>query len=143
MSRTIVVGVDGSEGSDRALEWCAVNAPKLGAEVVAVHAFHAPYAYPALDVPSMPVEVDKWKKEAQRLLETEWTAALGDVPHRTMFVDGSPGRAVVEVSDELGADLIVVGSRGRGGVAELVLGSVSHHLAHHARRPVLIVPPPN
>lgn len=142
MSRTIVVGVDGSEGSDRALEWCAMNAPDLGAEVVAVHAFHAPYAYPSLDVPSLPVEVDKWKKEAQRLLESEWTAALGDVPHRTVFAEGPPARAITDVADDLGADLIVAGSRGRGGVAELFLGSVSHHLAHHARRPVLIVPPP-
>lgn len=142
MSRTIVVGVDGSEGSDRALEWCAANAPTLDAEVVAVHAFHSPYAYPSLDVPSLPVEVDKWKKEAQRLLESEWTAALGDVPHRTVFAEGPPAQAVTEVADELGADLIVAGSRGRSGVAELFLGSVSHHLTHHARRPVLIVPPP-
>lgn len=142
MGRTIVVGVDGSEGSERALEWCAVHAPKLDAEVVAVHAFHAPYAYPALDVPSMPVEVDEWRKEARRLLETEWTAALEGVPHRTVLVEGPSGRCVSETADDLGADLIVAGSRGRGGVAELVLGSVSHYLAHHARRPVLIVPPP-
>lgn len=142
MSRTVVAGVDGSEGSDRALEWCAVNAPKLDAEVVAVHVFHTPYAYPALDAPSMPVEIDRWKTEARRLLESEWTAALGDVPHRTMFVEGSPARDIAEVADDLGADLIVVGSRGRGEVAELFLGSVSHHLAHHARRPLVIVPPP-
>lgn len=137
----IVVGVDGSEGSDRALEWCRDHAPKMGASIVAVHAFSPYYGFPALDMPGAVIDVEGWRKEVQRALETEWTAALGDTPHRVVLVEGAAAHAILDVAEREGADLVVVGSRGRSSVAELFLGSVSHHLVHRASRPVLVVPP--
>ena len=53
--------------------------------------------------------------------------------------DGRPATVISEAADEFDADLIMVGRRGRGGVAELVLGSVSHELVLHSKRPVLVI----
>ena len=136
----IVVGVDGSEGSRRALAWCREHAPALGAEVVAVHGFSTPYLFTSYGAPEVAVDMDAWQKEAQRAFETEWTEELADVAHRTVFVAAPAARALLDTADDVDAGMIVVGSRGRGGFAELVLGSVSHHVTHHSRRPVLIVP---
>jgi nucleotide-binding universal stress UspA family protein len=57
-------------------------------------------------------------------------------------VDTPPWRGIVKVADEIDAELIVLGSEGRMGLSELLEGSVSHDVAEHARRPVLVVPPP-
>jgi nucleotide-binding universal stress UspA family protein len=53
--------------------------------------------------------------------------------------DGRPARVIADVADREDADLVVVGRRGRGGIAELLLGSVSHELTHHCDRPVIVV----
>lgn len=55
---------------------------------------------------------------------------------------GAIGDTVVAIADELDAGLVVIGSRGRRGLATLVLGSVSHHVSHHVRRPLLVIPSP-
>lgn len=144
MATTIVVGIDGSEGSTRALEWCRDHAAGLDAEVVVVHAFSlAAFALPSYEVPSMAEVASQTREELARLLATEWTAPVAGIPHRTELVEGPAARALIDVADQEGAELIVVGSRGRGGFAELVLGSVSHQLLHHSRVPVLVVPPPD
>ena len=56
---------------------------------------------------------------------------------------GSPGAAIVDVADDVGAALIVMGSRGHHGLKGVLLGSVSHHVSHHARRPTFIIPSPD
>jgi nucleotide-binding universal stress UspA family protein len=56
------------------------------------------------------------------------------------MVDGPPSAAIIKVAADEQADLVVVGRRGRGGFSELLLGSVSHQLAHHVGRPLVIVP---
>lgn len=137
----ILLGLDGSEGAAHALFWCRKNAPKLGAEVLAVHVYSlAAFTLPYYDVPSIAEAADETRQELARLLDTEWTAHLEGVPHRTALVEGPAARTLLELAEKEAATMIVVGSRGRGGFAELLLGSVSHHLAHHAKCPVLIVP---
>lgn len=143
MMTRMVVGVDGSESSARAVEWCARYAARLDGEVVAVHAIEEPiYPVPALayvPVPAIPPEA---REEILRTLETEWCKPLADagVRFRAVLADGPPALTIERIAEDEDADLIVTGSRGRGGFAELLLGSTSHHLSHHTKRPLVIVP---
>jgi len=143
MSTKIVVGVDGSESASRAVEWCARMAPRLAAEVVAVHAVEEPvYPVPTLAYVAVPPLSDESRAELLRLLDEEWCAPLRNagVTYRAELTDGPSASVLVQVADAEDADLLVTGRRGRGGFAELVLGSTSHHLTHHAGRPLVIVP---
>jgi nucleotide-binding universal stress UspA family protein len=72
----------------------------------------------------------------------EWCASLNaaSVPCLSIVTDGPPAAAIIAIAEEGEADLVVTGRRGLGGFAELLLGSTTHHLAHHLDRPLLIVP---
>jgi nucleotide-binding universal stress UspA family protein len=142
-ARHIVVGLDGSAGSAAAARWCAETAPLLDADVIAVYALPLSVGVFPPTVPIVvPVEYDE---ETRRALADElekWCEPLrsAGVEVRSTLVDGEPSEALMRVADDVDAALIVTGRRGRGGFAELLLGSVPHRLTHHARRPVLVVP---
>ena len=136
----IVVGVDGSEGAQSALAWAAREARLHGALLEAVHAWMLPYG---LGFPYASANFDPaWIEEsAQATLD----AAVGGIdtdglahPVEGILVNGGATPAILERAK--GADLIVVGSRGVGGFAGLLLGSVSHQVVHHATTPVVVVP---
>lgn len=142
MTSRIVVGVDGSQHSERAVEWCAEHARALGAQVVAVHSVDLPvYAgatpyYPALFL------TPEQREELRDVVTRDWCKPLADagVTFRAVLADDTPAAAIIKSADAEEAVLVVVGRRGRGGFAELLLGSVSHQLAHHLKRPLVIVP---
>jgi nucleotide-binding universal stress UspA family protein len=139
----ILVGIDGSEASLRALGWCANHAGQLGAEVVAVHTIDLPIVVsptvPGFNLPDFrPVDREAIEETATK----EWCAPLreAEVPFRVLLRDGAPAESIIEAARTENADLVVTGSRGRGGFAELLLGSTSHALSHHLHRPLLIIP---
>jgi nucleotide-binding universal stress UspA family protein len=138
MSR-IVVGVDGSAGSQRALRWALEEARLRNASVHVVHAWHAPYVMPSPMAPVVTYEYDPIQRTAEDVLagavRAEDTRGL-DV-HEVLVCD-SAAPALLDAAK--GADLLVVGSRGRGGFAGLLLGSVSQSVAQHAPCPVVVVP---
>lgn len=139
----VVVGLDGSDGSHRALQWCIDHAGALDAEVVAVHALSIPVMLiPERGMPSLLVESDGVLHERVEKDVEEWCKSLREAgtPYRSCIIDGQAAAVLDDVATKEGAELIAVGRRGRGGFAELVLGSVSHQLAHHAHTPVLIIP---
>jgi nucleotide-binding universal stress UspA family protein len=127
--KRIVLGVDGSGGSQIAAAWCANLAKSEGAEVVAVHA--VPYPVPANE-----------RQEIEDALARQWCAPLVDlgVDTRTLVIEAQPAGALLTIADDCDADLVVVGRRGTGGFEELLLGSVPSQLALYANRPVLIIP---
>jgi nucleotide-binding universal stress UspA family protein len=137
----IVVGVDGSPSSQEALRWAARQAGLTGATLEAVIAWHWPlmvggYAWPPVGV----LEATDFSKEARRVLTEAITSALGpnpSVPVTEVVGEGPPPRVLLDAAD--GADMLVVGSRGYGGFAEALLGSVSQHCVHHAACPVVII----
>ena len=138
--RRIVVGVDGSGPSRRALDWAVEEARTTGAEVDVVHAWHPPYfgAQPY----SVTVAVTDDMERAARAVLDDVIAGV-DVrglsrPLEPILVQGGAAGWLLESAK--GADLVVVGSRGRGGFAGLLLGSVSQQLMHHADCPVVVVP---
>jgi nucleotide-binding universal stress UspA family protein len=164
----IVVGVDGSPHARTALEWAAAEARLRRAVLQVVHAFHARELVAPLYFPSQhalpgttvaagaePAEQDLTatladraefeeavRSGAEQLLE----GLLGELEEpldgvqvqRTVVEDRHPAEALVELSAD--ADLLVVGSRGRGGFSEMLLGSVSHACVLHAVCPVVVVP---
>lgn len=139
----LVVGLDGSDGSRRALGLTITLAGALGAEVIAVHvaALHPypPAIYGGEPVPPAPEE---WQPRVRATFEREWCEPLrqAGLPFRAIFTEGQPARALTGVAREHAASMIVVGSRGAGGFADLRLGSVSTQLVQHAGLPVLVVP---
>ena len=137
----IVVGVDGSEHAKYALQWAARMAKGTDSEVVAVYAIIPP-VYFDTGYAAMPVQYDEdWRAEMKRQLEGEWTKPLADagVKFRTTMQDGRAAGVIAAVADAEDADVLIVGRRGRGGVAELVLGSVSHELVLQSKRPILVI----
>lgn len=141
-SGRIVVGDDGSEGSARAIDWCIEYASRLGWEVVAVHAVPVP-GYAGVVPFWPPMDDPQERANLTRIVREGWCAPLAEagVKHDALVVQGSPAWMLMDVADREDADMIVVGSRGRGGFSELPLGSTSHQLAHHSRRPLMIIPP--
>jgi nucleotide-binding universal stress UspA family protein len=139
--KRIVVGVDGSPQSAGALDWAADLAITTGAEIVAVHAFElGPYLPGAM---GPPYTMDRGAVANNLLRElSEWCAPLHqrEVAFHTVLREGVAGVELLRVAAEESADLIVVGSRSRGPLRELLLGSVAHHVTHHATHPVAVVP---
>jgi nucleotide-binding universal stress UspA family protein len=139
--KRIVIGVDGSEAGKHALEWTARLAKSMNSEVVAVYALDIPIALP--DPYTMPLYLDD---DVRRGIESDfvnkWCRPLktAGVRYRAILQDGRPASVIMDVADKVKADLIVVGRRGRGEVAELLLGSVSHEVVLHSKHPVLLVP---
>ena len=129
----VVVGVDGSEGSQRALRWAAEYARMSGAPLQAVMAWDLPTNY------GMPANYDDvdFTKEAEAKLE-QTLAAVGDLGAVQQRVEqGHPAAVLVSASEH--ARLLVIGSHGHGVFAASLLGSVSHKCIHHAQCPVVVV----
>jgi nucleotide-binding universal stress UspA family protein len=139
--KRIVVGVDGSDAGKHAVEWTARLAKAMRSEVIAVYALDIPVALP--DPYTMPLFLDdKVRAGLEKDLITKWCRPLktAGVKFRGVLRDGRPASVILDVADTEKAGLIVVGRRGRGEVAELLLGSVSHEIVLHSKRPVLLVP---
>lgn len=141
--RRIVVGVDGSEQAAAAEEWAVRMAQGMGSEVIAVFGISPPsYVDAGFMAAIPPVQFDPaWRAEIKKEFDEKWCSRLrsSGVAYRTVIEDGRPASVIGQVADSSNADVIVVGRRGRGGVAELVLGSVSHELVLHSKRPVLVI----
>ena len=134
----VVVGVDGSPTSYGALRWAVRHAQQIGGTVNAVAVYDVPGA---VGWSAPPVDAAFDEKIAREALADELRTALPgeDVPLVEQVVRGNPAKVLIEASD--GAEVLVVGSRGRGGFASLLLGSVSQQCAAHASCPVVIVRP--
>lgn len=139
MAGTIVVGVDGSEVGQSALAWAVAEAAQRGAEVVAVHAWQPPVVGDPTGLGAMSFPLDELSAGAKAVL-TSAVEQLGGQGAGVRQVVSEGSAAAVLLDHAADADLVVVGSRGRGGFAGLLLGSVSHQVAQHAICPVVIVP---
>ena len=135
----IVVGIDGSASSGEVLEWALRQAELTGSALEVITTWEWPtnygWAFP------FPPEYDP-KADAQKML-SEIVAPLllshPDVAIQSTVIEGHPAPVLVEASR--GADLLVVGSRGHGEFAGMLLGSVSEHCVTNAHCPVLVLRP--
>jgi nucleotide-binding universal stress UspA family protein len=133
----VVVGVDGSPSSYAALRWAARYARLVGGVVEAVHAWSTPTE---LDWSGLVIDPDFDLTQARKRFAQELRAVFADQPPEDVqehLVEGDPSEVLIRLSQ--GADILVVGSRGRGGFARAMLGSVSQRCAQHAACPVVVV----
>jgi nucleotide-binding universal stress UspA family protein len=132
----IVVGVDGSESSRDALRWAARQAQLTGGRLEVVTTWELPTSFGW--IPPYPSDFNP-AEDAQKAADDEVVAALVDYPDVTAeitVVEGHPAPTLLDASR--GADLLVVGSRGHGEFAGMLIGSVSQHLVSTAHCPVLV-----
>jgi nucleotide-binding universal stress UspA family protein len=138
--KSILVAVDGSEEAQRAVRMGADIAVRFGARLALMHVI------PPLMMPTDAYAFD-WtrfqadqQQAAEKLLaETETRLEEPGVTVERVVALGPAAEMVAREAKQRGVDLVVVGSRGRGAVARVLLGSVSDRLAHICERPVLIV----
>jgi nucleotide-binding universal stress UspA family protein len=137
----IVAGIDGSPASLSALRWAIRQAGLTGAVVDAVIAWHYPVPAGVYGwVPSGTEQGYDFREIAEKIVADAVSDALdpgSDVHVRAQVAEGNPARVLLDAS--AGADLLVVGSRGHGGFAEALLGSVSQHCVHYAPCPVVVI----
>ena len=134
--RRIVVGVDGSGSSKAALRWVIRQAKLTGSSVEAVTAWRYPAAYGLTPGTEGTFDFEANAKSTLVAALTEVSGLEPDVPVRPVVTCG--GAAEVLLRESEGADLLVVGSRGHGGFASALLGSVSMYCVLHAHCPVLV-----
>lgn len=137
----VVVGIDGSPASARALSWGAEEARAHGAEIYVVMAYSIPAPPVAVGLVQPPWRNgDEWRQDTEAALQQTLRQTLGEDPQinvETEVVEGSPAKALIAASKR--ADLLVVGTRGHGGFAGMLLGSVSQHVTAHAACAVTVV----
>lgn len=141
----VVVGVDGSEASEQALGWAAEEAALRSATLDVVCAYSVPAGWLGMGdamgtVLTTPVAVEDLEKYARHLVER--AADVAQASHPGLDIEkrvelGHPATVLLDASK--GASLLVVGTRGRGDIGSILLGSVGLHCVHHASCPVVVV----
>ncbi|MGC4376817.1 universal stress protein [Fictibacillus sp. Mic-4] len=138
----LLVPIDGSEVAERAMQTAVSLCQKREGEthITLLHVASVEY-YPGMAVASVNINLDETvSKEGEELLQE----SLNKIKNAGIHVDsvllkGYAAKEICEYANENGYDMIVIGNRGRGAFGELILGSVSHKVLHHAKCPVLIV----
>ncbi|MEW2248919.1 universal stress protein [Streptomyces sp. NPDC014776] len=134
----VVVGVDGSPSSYAALRWADRHARLIGGVVEAIHAWETPSEHSWSGGPAIDPDFDL--QQARERFAEELRAVFPEGrPARLTerLVEGDPSEVLIQASH--GAEILVVGARGRGGFARAMLGSVSQRCAQHADCPVVVV----
>jgi nucleotide-binding universal stress UspA family protein len=135
----ILLGVDGSEHSLRAVKQAAELARTVNSKILRIVVAYEPVP-PYLGEPNMQTAISARMKEAETILDKA-LKAVGEIPGEvhTEVLEGSPAEAILDVANTRKSDLIVMGSRGLGRLSGVLLGSQSQKVVQHAPCPVLIV----
>ena len=142
---TIIVGIDGSAGSRAALAWAFAEAIQRKARVVALSVWQFPYlALGPSPLGGTVVPIDELQASSEASL-AEILAEVG-IPDGVEVVpvakEGSASNTLLDLATSEGATLLVIGARGHGGFAGLLLGSVATQCVNHATVPTVVVPLP-
>jgi nucleotide-binding universal stress UspA family protein len=141
-SEEVVAGVDGSEEAWAALRWAVHEAGTRGARLRVVHGWWTPVAVPPVGIVVGETDFAEFEQDTKRMLHemVDAMVAEADPAPAAVELDAVPEAAAQALIDRSkGAALLVVGSRGRGGFAGLLLGSVSQQVLHHAPCPVAVI----
>jgi len=134
-----LVGYDDSPAARSALTWGLGHAQREHAGLVVAYVSSSALEW---ELAAVQVNADPLVHEFERRLREEWTAPLREagVAYETRLLHGRPADALLRCAEEDDAELIIVGMTGRGTVNELLMGSTTHQLLHHAARPIVAVP---
>lgn len=138
-SGRIVVGIDGSDNAKQALRWAAKQAGYTGASLDVVGAWEYPATYGWVAVPDVNLDLAGYTQKALDEAVADVYGGDSAASVSTRVIQGHAAEVLVEASK--GAELLVVGSRGYGGFADALLGSVSTYCVHHAHGAVTVVRP--
>lgn len=139
--KKILHPTDFSDYSKEALDVAAVMARKFGAELIILHVVET-YDYAP---PEYYMAADELHKEVERRLEgsrkhlEEMAAQMGDIKTRTLVTEGKPFVQIIRAAKEEGADMIVLGTHGRSGLAHILIGSTAEKVVRKAPCPVLTI----
>jgi nucleotide-binding universal stress UspA family protein len=140
MFKTIVLALDGSEGSRAAIPVAAELARREGGRIVIAHVEQDVVGKGGAPIPVTEDEIQAEVREEAKRLAADRIETSVEMRH---VILGGPAHPIAEIAEEANADLIVAGTRGHSPVTGLLLGSVTQRLLHIARSPVLVVPPPD
>jgi nucleotide-binding universal stress UspA family protein len=140
--RTILVSTDFSQDSETSIRAALrLLGPQPVAKLVLLHVYHLPYEYTAYG--TIPTSLDYFKDvegaAEERLNEIARTLDREGLAVETLAKEGYPPDTIIDLADEVSADLIALGTHGRTGLAHLLLGSTAERVVQHARCPVLTV----
>ena len=134
----VLIAVDNSECASRAFDY-AVRLSKLaGARISVIHVIPPVPATEGIPVAELAEDMAKEGEQLLANIKTRAEIQFG-IRVETVLGNGNPSKVILATTNDIGADLIVMGSSGMGGVKEFLLGSVSHAVSNHAQCPVLIV----
>jgi nucleotide-binding universal stress UspA family protein len=137
MFKTVVLGLDGSESSDKALAYATQLAKEHGSTV---HVVHVVELVAARGGGTVRLDEDELKAKIRGQLDELTAAGVAAELEMTAAMAGGPAHVIADVATRVDADLILTGSRGHTAVAGILLGSVAQRLLHLAHCPVLVVP---
>ena len=149
----VLLATDASEVADLAARTAAELADKTGSELHVVHVFGITPWYPAypegggfggveLEDPVLEEDLQRTSEQRARELldaEVEKLRSVGGTLAQAHLAEGGAPQEIVRLAEEIGAGLIVMGSRGRGGIRRALMGSVSDSVVRHAHCPVMVV----
>lgn len=136
----ILVPVDGSKESICACRWAGTVAEATGATIYLVHVVDLNLKMTSFDRVSMSGYIpENIKKQGEELLLDYRRHMPGQLAVNLMLETGSPHQTIVNITEQLEPDWIIMGSRGASNLKEIVMGSVSQYVLHHVQCPVMIV----
>ncbi len=139
--RNIVVGIDFSDSSNRALDQAVFLAKSSGAKLHLVHAYRLPIQVESMYGISIPADLGLSIRDAaaRKLEKSRARVADSGLEADCHLIDSGAAEAVVAAAEKIGADLIAVGTRGLTGIKHVLMGSVAERVAHTAHCSVLVV----
>ncbi|MFD2331907.1 universal stress protein [Cohnella sp. GCM10020058] len=138
--KNILVAYDGSNLSRKAISHASALAESSGATLTVLHVYQVPLVNNGDFMVTLPADwSQQYMDHSFKVLEEAKTLVPGTINATFKLIDGDPANTILDYAGDNGTDLIVLGSRGLGGIREFVLGSVSHNVMQHAKAPVLIV----
>jgi len=139
--RRILVPTDFTETSEHALDWAITLAERLGASITVMHSYEIPIAgFPDASIVATPDLAARISEASQEALDkaVDGHRARG-IPLEALLREGVAWEEINAVADEIDADLVVIGTHGRRGLARALLGSVAEHVVRTGRRPIVTI----